>query len=338
MIIFGMILFWVLPIIIAGWLVYSFWVENRKDRIPILLYHRLISKEKARSGLVKNEEMIYVSYDTAFAEQMQYLRDAGYTTLDLNDYVAIRNGQKKLPDKPVIITLDDGYLSNYLYAYPVLKKLGQKATIFIAPQPNEYTVKSVEGMDSFLTDEQIKEMSANNISIQSHTLTHCILTQLPDGEIEYELAESQKQVEQLTGQTVNHIAIPRAGYNRRVKRLVKKSGYATACCNKKGAATGLSNPLALPRIVIERDMSVQDFARCLMPKYSFMLKVIGNIKRIPEQIGGAWLAGRVRTFLYRGWAKPLFQTRNLKKALLALFFLYGLCVAFFTVIVLMRGF
>jgi hypothetical protein len=55
MIIFGMILFWVLPIIIAGWLVYSFWVENRKDRIPILLYHRLISKATAQAGDVVDE-------------------------------------------------------------------------------------------------------------------------------------------------------------------------------------------------------------------------------------------------------------------------------------------
>ncbi|MHC4525336.1 MAG: polysaccharide deacetylase family protein, partial [Planctomycetota bacterium] len=313
------------------------WVENRKDRIPILLYHRLISKATAQAGDVVDEEMIYVSYDTAFTEQMQYLKDAGYTTLDMDDYVAIRNGQKQLPDKPVIITLDDGYLSNYLYAYPVLRKFSQKATIFLAPQPNEYTVRSVEGMDSFLTGEQIKEMSANNISIQSHTLTHCILTELQDDEMEYELTESKKQIEQLTGQTVNHIAIPRAGYNNRVRKWVKKTGYATACCNKKGAATGISDPFSLPRIVIERDMTTGDFARCLTPKNSFILKVIGNIKRIPEQIGGAWLAGRVRTFLYRGWAKPLFQTRNLKRILMTLVLVYVLGAVIFTFLFFVRG-
>jgi peptidoglycan/xylan/chitin deacetylase (PgdA/CDA1 family) len=335
MMVLGMILFWAVPALLTGWLVFSFCVENRKDRIPILLYHRLISKEQAMAGQVADDEMIYVCYDTAFAEQMRYLQDAAYNTIDLDDYIAIRKGQRPIPDKPVIITFDDGYLSNYRYAYLVLKQLGQKATIFVSPQPNEYTIRNVEGMDAFLTPEQIKEMAKNNISIQSHTLTHCILTELEDKEVEYELTESKKQIAQLTGQAVNHIAIPRAGYSRRIRECVKKAGYATACCNKKGAATGLSHPLALPRIVIERDISLQDFTRCLTPKYAFMLRVFGNIKRIPEYIGGAWLAGRVRRVLYQGPLKKMFMTRNLRKAALIFVLLYGISALGFTLYFLM---
>jgi len=192
MMIIGIVFFWVIPTAVFLWLLYNFVIEFRKDRIPILLYHRLISKADAESGNVKDEEMIYVSYDEAFKQQMNYLKESDYETLSLDDYVQIRAKNKSMPEKAVVITLDDGYLSNYKYAYPALKENNQKATIFVAPQPDEYTVNNVKDIDAFLSNEQMIEMSENNISIESHTLTHRILTDLTDEEIEFELTESKK--------------------------------------------------------------------------------------------------------------------------------------------------
>ena len=325
----AIIVFGVVPLLVAMEVLRCVFLEYRRQRVPILLYHRLVAKEKADRGQVPDDEFVWVSYDTAFAEQMAYLDQAGYTTLDLDDYVAIRSGQFPAPTKPVIIVFDDGYLSNYTMAYPVLKSHGFRATIFVAPEPDEHTRREVAGVDEFLTHEQMREMSAGGISIQSHTLTHCILAELDDESARYELTESRRRLAAIVGRPVEHIAIPRAGYSPRIRRLVRQSGYKTACCNNKGTASDRSDPLALPRIVVERDFTVEDFARCLTPRAALMLRLVGNFKRIPERLGGARFARAVRNILYTSPLRPLFETRTLKRliVLVSLAYLTG-CACF----------
>jgi hypothetical protein len=99
----------------------------------------------------------------------------------------------------------------------------------------------------------------------------------------------------------------------------------TVCCNNKGSANGLSDPWALPRIVIDRDMGRPEFARCLEPRTATWLRIVGTLKRIPERIGGARFARNVRDRLYKGPLASLFTTRNLKRAVavLALAYLCG---------------
>ena len=326
----GFLVFVLLPGLLASWAVFSFLLERRKDRIPILLYHRLLSKDKAERGEVPDDEMIWVCYDSSFSEQMRYLRDHGFTTLDFDDYTAIRNGTRPMPEKPVIVTLDDGYLSSYTMAFPVLRANRQKAVLFVVVEPNEYTRRKVEGVDGFVTAGQLKEMAQHGISIQSHTVTHCILTDLTDDEMRYELEESRKRLSEATGRPVRHIAIPRAGYNRRVKRFVKQAGYQTACCNNKGAAHGLSDPLALPRIVVERDMTIEEFARALSPAGATELRLLGGIKRIPERTLGPRWGANLRRVLYSGHLKPLFQLRHLKRAALGAALMYFLGSVWFS--------
>ena len=314
MFIVGTILFVVLPCVLAAWVAYQFYLEHRSDRVPILLYHRLVSRAGADQSGRQDDERIWASYDTSFVGQMNYLKEAGYTTLDFDDYLAVRDGRMPMPARPIIVTFDDGYSSNYELGYPVLKANGQKAVIYVALDPDEHTRNLVAGVDGWLSDAQMKELATNGVAIQSHTLTHCILNELPTEQARHELVESKRRLAEVTGRAVEHIAIPRAGYSRRIYRLVVEAGYKTACCNKKGTATGLSDPLALPRIVVERDMTVAEFASYLQPRAAFMLRLVGNLKRIPELIGGATFASRVRKMLYRGPLKPLFKARNLKRA------------------------
>lgn len=326
----GIIIFGVIPALLVLEVLRCIYLEYRRDRMPILLYHRLVCKADADRGLVRDDEMVWASYDTRFAEQMEYLRQAGWTTLDFDDFLKIRAGEMPRPAKPVFITFDDGYVSNYIMGLPVFKRLRLKATIYVSPEPNEYTRKQVEGVDGFMTPQQLREMTEAGISIQSHTLTHCVLAELSDAEAMYELEESRRRLAEITGRSVLHLAIPRAGYSRRVKRLVRQAGYLTACCNNKGSANGLSDPLALPRIVIERDMTVAEFARSLEPRDALVLRIVGNIKRIPERLGGSGFARWVRRKLYFGPLGGLFRTRTLKKliALAAVCYMAGAVVFF----------
>lgn len=325
----GILCFYVIPLVVLLEVGRCVWLEYRSDRIPILLYHRLIPKADAESGAVADDEMIWVCYDSEFKRQMDALAEHKWVTLSLDDYIAIRQGLAKKPPKALVLTFDDGYLSNYKYAFPVLRDNGQKATIFVVLEPDAHTRKQIEGVDAFLTAEQMKTMSDHDIDIQSHTVTHRILTQLDDADVRFELAQSRKSISQVTEKSVNHIAIPRAGYSRKVRKMVREAGYVTACCNAKGSSNGLSDPWALPRNVIERDMSVTDFMRSLEPRYGVALRIMGNIKRIPERLGGAVFARRVRNVLYGGALRPLFATHVLKRIIVVGAVLYGgLCVVF----------
>ena len=305
---------------VLGWLAVAFYLEHRSDRIPILLYHRLVRKADVEAGLVADEEPVWASYDSVFAAQMDRLHSEGWTTLDFDDYLRIRSGEAQLPPRPVLVTFDDGYLSNYTLAYPVLRRNGQKATIFVALEPDAETRDLVAGLDGFLTPDQMKEMSENGISIQSHSLTHPILTELPAHAVDFELAESRRRLEAITGRPVRHLAIPRAGYSRRIRSQARAQGYTTVCCNNKGTSTGLSDPLALPRIVIDRDMGPDEVLRALEPRSGFLLRIVGNVKRIPERLGGVRFAQRVRALLYHGPLRQLFTTQNLKRGVVIILF------------------
>lgn len=337
MVAIGILVFGVVPGAILLEVLRCAWLEHRRDRIPILLYHRLISRADAEQGRVPDNEMIWVSYDTSFAAQMDHLKAAGYTTIDLDDYLAIRSGRMPMPEKPVVVTFDDGYLSNYTMAFPALRRNGQKAVIFVPPEPDEYTREIVVGVDGFLNPEQMRELAENGVSIQSHTLTHCVLDELDDQAAMYELTESRRRLEGMTGRSVEHLAIPRAGYSRRIRKLVREAGYRSACCNNKGSSTGLSDPLALPRIVVERDTSIADFARALTPRGALALRLIGNLKRIPERLGGSGFARRVRRILYHSPLAPLFETRHLKRLVVVAGVLYVVASALFFGRLLTRG-
>ncbi len=326
----GVLLFGVAPALLVAEVLRCLYLEHRRDRVPILLYHRLISGEAARTGRVRDDEPIYACYDDVFAEQMRHLHEAGYTTLSMDDYLAMRSGRARRPDKPVVLTFDDGYESNYTMAFPSLRRFGQKATIYVAPEPDEHTRRLVAGIDGFLSPQQMRELDAGGVAIESHTLTHCILSELPDDAARFELEESMRRLSESIGRPIRHLAVPRAGYSRRIRRLAQAAGYQTVCCNNKGSSTGWSDPMALPRIVVERDMTVEDFARLLRPRAAIALRLIGNIKRIPERLLGPSAARRIRVWLYNGPLGGLFVTRRLKVAVAAAAALYAMgCAVFY---------
>ncbi|HKB08931.1 MAG TPA: polysaccharide deacetylase family protein, partial [Candidatus Polarisedimenticolia bacterium] len=222
----GVILFYLLPALLLAEAARCVYLEHRRDRIPILLYHRLVARRGAGSGGA-DIEPIYVSYDDVFESQMRWLREKGFTTLDLDQFLAIRRDRAAPPPRAVILTFDDGYESVYRLAWPVLRRLGLKATVFVAPRPDDYTRRLVQGVDGFLSEDQMCEMDRGGVRIESHTLTHCVLSDLDDPSARHELAESKRLLGTIVGRPVRHLAVPRSGHSLRVRRLAREEGYVT---------------------------------------------------------------------------------------------------------------
>jgi len=150
-------------------------------KTPILYYHSIGIKNP---GWTKN----FLTMELPFFENQLRYFSKNYTTLFLKDYWAIRNHSKTAPENPLVITFDDGYLDNWIWGFPLLKKYGLKATIFVNPdfvdqksgiRPNLEDVwrKTASQKDirqwGFLSwAEMLKMEESGVIDIQSHTMTH----------------------------------------------------------------------------------------------------------------------------------------------------------------------
>lgn len=215
--------------------------ENDTSEIPILYYHSV-------SDNIFGIKELFVSV-REFEEQMKFLNDNGYTPISFGQLDNLGN-----IEKPVIITFDDGYENNYLEAYPVLKKYGFKAVIFVCTD--------FIGGSSMLKEHQIREMS-DLVSFQSHTLSHPDLTKLNADKLHYELSESKKVIEGMTGEEVYAFAYPTGYYNKNVIEAVKKY-YKYAVLNVGGLYVNGVDNYEIKRVYIPRGLDIKSFREKLI--------------------------------------------------------------------------
>jgi peptidoglycan/xylan/chitin deacetylase (PgdA/CDA1 family) len=284
---------------LIGYGVYTILQEYRRDRVPALVYHRFLPKEKVDKGEIVNHEPTYVSYDTAFAEQMAYLHREGYTTISLDDFVAFQEGKASLPPKPIILTFDDGFTSVYRYAFPVLKRYRMKATIFVTPDPESENFKKHAAVDLPLTPDQMREMSDYGIAIESHGMTHRYLTEMTPELARWELEESKKVLERIVRKPVQFLAIPSGAYNRNVRRLAKEAGYKAVFGMLKGSNHARSDRYALRRMVIARDFTLADFRAVLRPAATCYLRLISFLQNLLLSLLGPRRLDVLRNRLFR---------------------------------------
>src|SRR5437773_12332002 len=100
----GVIVFYVIPSALLAEVLRSVYLEYRGDRIPILLYHRVIARREVAACRVPGHEPIYASYADTSAAQMRHLRDRGYATLSMDEFLDIRRGRAPNPNRPVVLT------------------------------------------------------------------------------------------------------------------------------------------------------------------------------------------------------------------------------------------
>lgn len=131
-----------------------------ESKLPILMYHHLSTESREVNSMTITADR--------FRQDMEYLKEYGFTPLLSADLVNIKSGAQPMPQRPVMITFDDGYESNYLLAYPELQKTGMKATISLIT--SHIRGGDYEGFLSSLTWEQAKEMyNSGLVDLGSHT-------------------------------------------------------------------------------------------------------------------------------------------------------------------------
>jgi peptidoglycan/xylan/chitin deacetylase (PgdA/CDA1 family) len=215
-------------------------------KIPILVYHHV----RPQQGWAKStwSWKMTVTPET-FEKQMKWLTEHHYTGVDLDTFVQIVRGEIQGPVKPVVITFDDNNLNAYDAGLPILKKYNQKAVFYIITNK----LKNKDTID----EERIRNLVAEGMSIQSHTVSHPVLTQVDNARLDAELLESKKTLEALMGKPVLHLAYPGTTHNQRVRDRAKALGYVTATIMDPRPVTEKDDFMKLPRIMMTDDTNLE---------------------------------------------------------------------------------
>lgn len=187
--------------------------------IPVLMYHNIAEKYAASADGANITPK-------RFEEHMQGILDRGYDPIFVADYYNSVERGKPLPENPIIVTFDDGYLSNYEIAFPILKRLGIPATIFVVTSTVGATAESGIVGTSHFNWEQAREMQQSGIiDIHSHSHTHRDMTSLSPAQLQEELRLSRYLIERNLGKNCYVFSYPFGKYNRETSQRARAAGY-----------------------------------------------------------------------------------------------------------------
>lgn len=190
--------------------------QARQARVPILMYHDVLEKSEVFFDLQPED----------FERHLKTLLENGLTPISPDQLVHHLRTGLPLPEKPVLLSFDDGYAGHYTYVYPLLKKYRVPAVFFVFPGKLDGKVVG----RSTLSWEQLKIMAADPlITIASHSVTHPTdLRTLEDQTLVYEVTESKRRLEEELGIPIRYFSYPTGYYDERVSQAVAKAGYLAA--------------------------------------------------------------------------------------------------------------
>jgi peptidoglycan/xylan/chitin deacetylase (PgdA/CDA1 family) len=213
------------------------------DSIPILMYHSIS---------LKRHNSLFVP-PKVFEQQMEHLKKAGYHTLSFKDLKKWKTG-KAIPNKPILVTLDDGYLDNFTIVYPILKRLQMKATIFVT--------SDFIGNSNHLSWGQINEMEQSGyIEFGVHTRHHVDLTEQSPVKLKDEIMGAKLRLDKKLGRETIAFAYPSGRYNHNVVEAVKRAGFEFAVTTASGRALQKQGFLTLHRVRIPGNQPLAKFVR-----------------------------------------------------------------------------
>jgi peptidoglycan/xylan/chitin deacetylase (PgdA/CDA1 family) len=241
-------------------------MQTRKSRIPILMYHSI-----SHSAVPKFKQ--FTVPPPLFADQMSYLYQQKYTPLTVTQFIALRSQSKAgLPERPVVITFDDGFADFYHEALPVLQRYGFPATLYIPTAfingTSRWFEREGEAGRPMLTWQQLHEISAVGIECGAHSHEHLQLDILPTTVARHEIVKSKRLLEDHLALEIFSFAYPHGYHTARVQQLVREAGYTSACAVKYAISSETDNPFALARLLVSPDSNIEEFAALLTGRSS----------------------------------------------------------------------
>jgi peptidoglycan/xylan/chitin deacetylase (PgdA/CDA1 family) len=211
--------------------------------VPILMYH-VIADAPATAQLPE----LFVDPKT-FTAQMDWLGRKGYAAVSLNQVYDAWFKGGKLPEKPVVLTFDDGYRGDFVYARPTLQRLRWPADLNLL----------VKNLGGELTDSMVEQLIDDGWEIDAHTISHLDLTTMGGSRLRREVDGSRRILQRRFRQPVNFFCYPAGKFDAQTIRVVRDAGYLGATTELPGEAAK-SNLFELHRIRVEGSDGVSGLA------------------------------------------------------------------------------
>lgn len=222
-------------------------------KIPVLMYHSIQGRNSFGTGCdyeIKEED---------FENQIRFLVENGYKSILFEDFISSR----EMPEKGIVITFDDGHLSNYAIAFPILLKFSFRAEFFI-------TSEQISDSNR-MNVHQLLEMIDNGMSIGSHGLTHTYLDDLSTMEAKKEIQQSRESLSKMIGRSVDTFSAPGGRFRDQHVQIAVNCGYNVFCTSRPGLISPQTSLLNIPRMPICRG-NVSDFSKIVNGASYFYLK------------------------------------------------------------------
>lgn len=207
--------------------------------VTVLIYHRFGDPRYPSTN---------VSLEN-FKDQLSYLKENNYRVMPLAEMVQALKQGNKLPEKAAVITIDDGYKTVYDKAWPILKSFGYPFTVFLY-------VKGIDkARNDYMNWDQVREMQAAGVDVQSHGYGHYHLANKPDGMdnetyrawLRSDLSTSSLIMAKQLGKQPEFFAVPYGEYNQTVINEARDLGYKAALMQDPGSVSEQTDPFLIPR-------------------------------------------------------------------------------------------
>jgi len=233
--------------------------QFRSARVPILMYHYISTPpadaDAYRRGLSLPPEV--------FAQHLDFLQEQGYTTIHLQDLISyLQRGEPPLPEKPIILTFDDGYRDNYENAFPILKDHGMVGTFFVI---TDFADRAAEdpAYARYATWDMWKEMYDASMEIGSHSRDHPNLRGQDEDFLVWQALGSSQTIAANLGQPPRVLAYPTGSYDEDVIRVFHAAGFWGAVTTQPGVEHDNQHLFELKRLRILAETEVPQLAALL---------------------------------------------------------------------------
>jgi peptidoglycan/xylan/chitin deacetylase (PgdA/CDA1 family) len=212
------------------------------------MYHALEDAGYPAGAGCPGEEL-YVIRAERFREQMSYLKREGFTTLLLEEVLALDHW----PERSVLLTFDDGHRSNFTLALPILREFGFRADFFITT--------GWLGTPNFLLPSEVRALAEAGMGLGTHGVHHRFFDDLSEAELEDELGRCRRELAEVLGRPVVTCSAPGGRVCRSLAKIARRTGYAAVATSRPTQLRRGGGAFAVPRFAVTRDTDLGSFAR-----------------------------------------------------------------------------